>query len=179
VYVLPSFKDRGSVASKLLGDWQLNGIFSYFGATPLNVTSGVNTLGTAGANGQRPNLVAGVPIYLHTSDSTQHLNPAAFSLPAVGQLGNLRRGSIRGVPITNVDFSLNKNWRMRERYGLQFRAEFFNIFNHPNFNGFSTALNFEGNQTSTNFGHVTNSNFGTLTSTQSHREIQFGLKLTF
>jgi hypothetical protein len=179
VFVLPSFKGRGSLASKLLGDWQVNGIFSYFGPTPLNVTSGVNTLGLASGNNQRPNLVAGVPIYLHTSDKTLHLNPAAFSLPGVGQLGNLGRGSIRGTSITNVDFSLNKNWRIRERYGLQFRAEFFNLFNHPNFVAFDTAVNFEGNQTSANFGQSTNSSFGTLTDTQSHREIQFGFKFTF
>jgi len=179
VYVLPSFKDRSSVVSRILGDWQLNGIFSYFGALPLNVTSGVNTLGTAGANGQRPNLVTGVPIYLNTGDSTKHLNPAAFSLPGVGQLGNLKRGAIRGTSITNVDFSLNKNWRMRERYTIQFRAEVFNLFNHPNFVGFDSALDFEGNQSSANFGKVTNSNFGTLTRTQSHRELQFGLKFTF
>ncbi len=180
VYVLPSFKQWGSAARSALGDWQLNAIFSHFGATPLDITSGVNTIGTAASVGQRPNLVPGVPIYLHTSDRTQFLNPAAFALPGVGQLGSLGRGTIRGLPINNVDFSLNKNWRVRERASVQFRAEFFNLFNHPNFNGYNTALNFGGSVTDTaNFGRVTNSAFGTLTSTQSHREIQFGLKLNF
>jgi hypothetical protein len=179
VYVLPSFKNWGSVPSQVLGDWQLNGIFSYFGATPLDVTSGVNTLGIAAGTGQRPNRVPGVPLYLDTGDATLHLNPAAFSLPAPGQLGNLGRGAVRGKPITNVDFSLNKNWRMRERYNLQFRAEFFNLFNHPNFVGFNTALNFQGNRTQANYGSVQNAAFGTLNATQSHREVQFGLKFNF
>jgi Carboxypeptidase regulatory-like domain len=179
VYVLPRFSRWGSVAEHVLGDWQINGIFSYYGATPIAVTSEVNTMGTAQNVGQRPDLVLGVPVYLHTGDSTQHLNPAAFALPAVGRNGNLGKGAIRGKPITNLDFSLTKNWKVKERYGIQFRTEVFNLLNHPNFVGFSTALNFEGNQTQPNFGKPTNTAFGTLNSTQSHREIQFGLKFTF
>jgi len=179
VYSLPTFSHWGKAAEYTIGDWQLNGIFSYFGATPIELTSGVNTLGTASNNGQRPNLVQGVPVYLNTNDSIQHLNPAAFALPGVGQLGNLGKGAIRGKSITNVDFSLAKNWRFKERYGIQFRAEFFNIFNHPNFVGFNTALNFQGNQTQPDFGRPTNSAFGTLSATQSSREIQFGLKFNF
>src|SRR5256714_11630688 len=82
IYVLPSFKRWGAAANKALGDWQLNGIVSLFGGVPLNVVSGANTLGlAAGSSTQRPNLVPGVPIYLHTRDRTQYLNPAAFSLP--------------------------------------------------------------------------------------------------
>jgi hypothetical protein len=179
VYVLPTFANWGKAAEHVLGDWQLNGIFSYYGATPIDVTSGVNTLGSAAAVGQRPDLVLGVPIYLNTGDSTRHLNPAAFALPASGRLGSLGKGSIRGKPITNVDFSLAKNWRVKERYGVQFRAEFFNLLNHPNFVGFNTALQLQGNQTQPNFGQPQNSAFGTLNSTQSHREIQFGFKFTF
>jgi hypothetical protein len=88
-------------------------------------------------------------------------------------LGNLKRGAIRGKAINNVDFSLNKNWRMRERYGFQFRAEFFNFFNHPNFIGYDSSLQFDLN------GNVTNPGFGRLTRTQNHREIQLGIKFTF
>ena len=179
VYVLPRFSNWGEAAEHILGDWQINGIFSYFGATPIDITSGVNTLGTAENVGQRPDLVLGVPVYLNTGDSTQHLNPAAFALPAAGRNGNLGKGVIRGKSITNVDFSVSKNWRVKERYGIQFRTEFFNIFNHPNFTGFNTALNFQGNQTQTNFGQPQNSAFGTLNFAQRAREIQFGFKFTF
>ncbi len=165
VYVLPSFTRWGKAANHILGDWQLNGIASYFGATPIDVTTNVNTLGTAAAVGQRPNYT-GAPLYLNTGDSTRHLNPAAFAIPAAGQLGTLGKGSVRGKAITNIDFSLAKNWRFKERYGIQFRTEFFNVFNHSNFVGFITNMN-AGND------------FGTLTNTQSPREIQFGLKFTF
>jgi hypothetical protein len=179
VYQLPLFKNRGSAFSNILGDWQLNGILSHYGATPVDITSGVNTYGTAANFNPRPNLVPGVPIYLKTSDKTQWLNPAAFSIPGVGQLGSLGRGSIRGKPINNVDFSVVKNWRLKERYGLQMRGEMFNVFNHANFGGYSTNLAFQGNSTSPNFGSVQNGAFGTLNNAQAAREIQLGLKFSF
>ena len=164
VYGLPSFQQWGRAAELVLGDWQLNGIFSYFGATPIELITNENTIGVASAVGQRPNYT-GAPLYLNTGDPTQHLNPAAFAVPAAGQLGTLGKGSVRGKPITNVDFSLAKNWRFRERYGFQFRAEVFNLFNHPNFVGFDTALD--------------SSTFGRLNTAQSSREIQLGIKFTF
>jgi hypothetical protein len=164
VYVLPKFSGWGKAAEVLLGDWQLNAIASRFGATPIDITTGANTLGTASAVGQRPNYT-GAPLYLDTGDATRHLNPAAFARPAPGQLGTLGKGSVRGMPITNFDVSMAKNWRYRERYGFQFRAEFFNVFNHPNFVGFDTDIR--------------NSTFGTLNATQGSREVQLGIKFTF
>jgi hypothetical protein len=178
VYGLPSFKSWGW-ADHILGDWQINGIFSYYGNTPVDILSGANTFGTAGNVNPRPNLVEGVPIYLNTGDKTQWLNPAAFSLPGVGQLGSLGRGAIRGKPIHNVDFSIVKNWRFKERYGFQFRGEMFNVFNHANFGGYNNNLAFENNSTRVNFGQPTNGGFGTLGTAQAPREIQLGLKFTF
>ena len=164
VYVLPSFKQWGKAAEFALGDWQLNMIGSYFGATPIDITTGANTLGTASAVGQRPNYT-GAPLYLDTGDATRHLNPAAFARPAPGQLGSLGKGSVRGKSIMNVDFSVNKNWRFKERYGFQFRVEAFNLFNHANFVGFDTDIR--------------NGSFGTLNNAQASREVQLGFKFTF
>jgi hypothetical protein len=181
VYNLPSFKNWGTVANSVLGDWQFNAIASFLGGTPIDVTSGANTpgLGTAAPGGFRPDLVSGVPIYLDTGDPTQYLNPAAFALPAAGSFGNLGRGAIRLPSIENIDFSLSKNWKIRERYGLQFRSEFFNVFNHANFNGLDTGLSFQNTQSDPNFGKSQNSNFGRLGSNQGPRVIQFGLKFSF
>ena len=142
----------------------MNAIASYFGATPIDITTNANTLGTASAVGQRPNYT-GQPLYLHTGDSLDHLNPAAFARPAPGQLGTLGKGAVRGKPITNIDFSMAKNFRFKERYGFQFRAEFFNVFNHPNFVGFDT--------------NITSGTFGRLNAAQSSREVQLGIKFTF
>ncbi|HKS11336.1 MAG TPA: carboxypeptidase regulatory-like domain-containing protein [Pyrinomonadaceae bacterium] len=165
VYVLPSAKRWGRAADLALGDWQLNLIASYFGATPIELTTNANTIGTASAVGQRPNYT-GAPIYLNTSDATQFLNPAAFARPAPGQMGSLGKGSVRGKPISTVDFSTAKNWRFKERYGIQFRAEFFNLFNHTNFIGYNVDISQAGA-------------FGLLTATQAPREIQLGIKFTF
>lgn len=164
VYVLPSYKKWGRAADLLLSDWQVNGIGSYFGATPIDIIDGVNTIGTAAAVGQRPNYT-GAPLYINSNDSTKHLNPAAFATPAPGQLGTLGKGAVRGTAIQTIDFSLGKNWRIQERYGLQFRAEFFNLFNHTNFVGFDTDTR--------------NTSFGTLNAAQAPREIQLGIKFTF
>jgi hypothetical protein len=165
VYVLPSAKRWGRAADFALGDWQLNLIASRFGATPIEITTNANTIGTASAVGQRPNYT-GAPLYLDTSDATRFLNPAAFARPAPGQMGTLGKGSVRGKPITTVDFSMAKNWRFKERYGLQFRTEFFNLLNHTNFIGYNVDISQPGA-------------FGLLTATQAPREIQLGIKFTF
>jgi hypothetical protein len=164
VYVLPRFNQWGKTAEMILGDWQLNGIASYFGATPIEIVTGANNLGVASAVGQRPDYT-GAPLYLHTNDARQHLNPAAFAIPAAGRIGTLGKGSVRGTPITTIDFSLAKNWRFKERYGIQFRTEFFNIFNHTNFNGYDVDTR--------------NQSFGLLNSALAPREIQLGIKFTF
>jgi hypothetical protein len=129
--------------------------------------------------------VSGQPIYLGGSDPTNYLNPAAFSLPAPGTFGNLSRGLVRQPSLTNVDFSLNKNWTMAERYRLQFRAEFFNLLNHPSFNGFAnTPFNINNRVDSAGnalpgFVVTQRQGFGQLTSDRGPRNIQFGLKLNF
>jgi hypothetical protein len=179
VYVLPSWNALGEKGNFFLGDWQVNAIYSYFGATPVDVLSGFNTYGTAGNVNPRPNINTEVPTFVDGPDSTIWLNPNAFALPGIGQLGSLGKGAVRGKPINNLDLSLNKNWRFKERYSIQFRAEMFNAFNHPNFTGYLNNLNFQGNTTLPGFGTSTNKDFGTLNVVQSNREIQFGLKFLF
>jgi hypothetical protein len=164
VYVLPSLKRWGPIANGILGDWQLNGIVSLLSGVPVDLTSNTNTAGLASVT-QRPFIVPGQPIYLHGSDPRFYLNPAAFAVPSPGQFGNVGRGVVRAPGLENVDFSINKNWRVRERYGVQFRAEMFNAFNHVN------LINVDNNITSGTFGH--------LGADRGPREIQFGFKFTF
>jgi hypothetical protein len=178
VYVLPSFKKWGKAADAVMGGWQMNGILSYFGGVPADVYTGQNAnyfgvQNSNGSGGYRPNLVPGQPIYLHTSDGTQYINPAAFALPAPGTFGTLARGLVRQPGNTNVDFSMNKNFALTERYHLQLRAEFFNIFNHVNYNGFNNNV-FNGGVVVSR-----NNQFGFLNSDRGPRNIQFGVKMTF
>jgi hypothetical protein len=181
VYSLPSLQKWGKTANRILGDWQFNAIATFLGGVPTDVTSGANTAGLAAnaPGGFRPDLQAGVPIYLHTGDPTEYLNPAAFALPDAGKFGNLGRGAIRLPGIESIDFSLTKNWKVRERLGVQFRSEFFNLFNHANFNGLDGNLSFQNTLSDANFGKPQNANFGRLGSDLGPRVIQFGFKFSF
>ncbi|MGB9179964.1 MAG: carboxypeptidase regulatory-like domain-containing protein [Pyrinomonadaceae bacterium] len=174
-YGLPDFRRWGPVGDAVFGGWQFNTIASFLGGTPLNILSGVNTSGQQGATTQRPDLVTGVPIYLNTpGDPVQILNPAAFRIPAQGRVGSLGRNSVRGPGIKNIDFSLAKNWKFKERYGIQFRAEMFNIFNMVNFRAQNNSVAAGGIE-----NNLSNSGFGRASSTRGPREIQFGLKFNF
>src|SRR6185436_6760039 len=121
-------------------------------------------------------LVPGVPIYLN--NGINYLNPAAFRLPGEGKFGTLGRGVIRMPSRKNVDFSVNKNWRIGERYGIQFRTEVFNLYNRVNFTGIETAdLAFINNEKDEQFvkaGKSTSSGFGRFNRDAGPREIQFG-----
>jgi Carboxypeptidase regulatory-like domain/TonB-dependent Receptor Plug Domain len=186
VYSLPSFKSLGSVANAILGDWQFNAIGSFVGGAPLDVfysNGGNNVAGIAtspGGSGFRPNLVPGVPVYIRdSSDGAAIINPAAFALPGAGQFGSLGRGAIRQPRTENIDFAVVKNWRARDRFGIQLRTEMFNVFNHTNFNLFSNNLDYQILSSAVNFGQSRSPNFGKATSAARPREIQFGLKFTF
>lgn len=118
--------------------WQLNTIITVQSGRPISILTDAG-----GVNGnfvQRPDVVPGVsPILPHWTPSTGYLNPLAFSYPQVtaadpsGLFGDLGRDQVFGPGFWNIDFSTTKNFQLRENLVLQFRAEFFNIFNHPNF----------------------------------------------
>jgi hypothetical protein len=128
-YDLPSWK----ALRKFGSGWELNTIITVQSGRPIPIANSTDTSGRFYFN-QRPNVVPGVnPILSHWTPSTGYLNPLAFVQPAYGTFGDLGRDSIFGSGLSNVDFSVTKNTRLAERINLQLRAEFFNIFNHPNF----------------------------------------------
>ena len=71
--------------------------------------------------------------FLHTGDRRYFLNPAAFTIPAPGQFGNLGRFPVHGPGMAQVDFTVQKKFPITERVNLEFRSEFYNILNHTNF----------------------------------------------
>jgi hypothetical protein len=81
--------------------------------------------------------------------------------------------------VKSVDFSMARNWAVGERYGLQFRAEFFNLFNHANLTGVDANLSFQNTRSDANFGRPQNPSFGRLTSDLGPRVVQFGFKFTY
>ncbi len=82
----------------------------------------------------RPDVVSGQPLYLYgpSYPGGKAFNPQAFAVPASGQ-GDLGRNALRGFGAWQNDFTLRRQFPIAERIALQFRAEFFNVFNHPNF----------------------------------------------
>jgi hypothetical protein len=104
--------------------------------------------------------------------------------PPLGQFGNMGRNTFPDTGFRNVDFSVAKNWHFGERLRAQFRAEFFNIFNHPNFAvpTNTTGPNGAGGNGDAIFLGPTApaANAGQIFSTvSSSRQIQFGLRLSF
>ena len=160
-------------ASRLIGGWQVNGIFSLqsgYPFTPMLLTDNSNT-GTSLLGifaGDRPNLL-GDPT-LDSPDPSGWFNTDAFAVPTFGSFGNAGRNILTGPGFRNVDFSLLKSTALGETLDLQFRAEFFNLFNHPNFD---LPDPFVG---STNFGRISSARSGL---SGDARQIQFALKLIF
>jgi hypothetical protein len=120
---------------KWLGSgWQINGLTVMRSGVSVNVVTSRDMAGIGSTTGQRPNLVPGVSVRpSNYSIPGNQINFAAFSMPAAGTFGNAGRNLLKGPAVYNWDFSLFKNFRVKEGQTLQFRAEMFNIFNTPQF----------------------------------------------
>jgi hypothetical protein len=120
--------NNGGISDFILGGWQNNGIlFTQSGLwfSPVLQTSTTNT-GTS----SRPNIIGPV-VYPHTL--LHWFNPSAFATPAPYTYGNAGRNTLLGPGRTNFDWSLFKNFPVREQMLFQLRFEAFNVFNHPQF----------------------------------------------
>ena len=165
--------DWSGVTNTVLGNWQvtlIERITSGF-AVPLidsNNQSGVFfNNGGNGNNFTRPDQVAGCDTTAGSHSALVYINPSCFVAAPVGQLGDANRVPVTGPGFVNTDFSIIKQFALpREGMGLNFRAEFFNLFNHAQF-GFPVA-------------DIAAPGFGSVNSTVNNpRLVQFGLKLTF
>jgi Carboxypeptidase regulatory-like domain/TonB dependent receptor len=121
-------------AHAVLGDWSIDSLLTARSAPPLNVAGLTVFIGGTRFSG-RPNLVPGVPVYLTGPQfpGGVALNPAALVNNPAGQQGNLARNQLRLFGEWQENFALRRQFKLHENVALQFRAEFFNIFNHPNF----------------------------------------------
>ncbi len=163
----------GGAESKLLGGWQLNAITTLLCGFPFTPVIGSNRSGDGDTrNPDRPSLNPAFTRPCHPGASRSNGSIRTPScLPAAGTYGNLGRGVFSGPGLADLDFSLFKNTAISERARLQFRAEFFNVLNHPNF-GTPNATVFSSGAINASAGLIT-----TLATTP--RQIQFGLKLIF
>ncbi|MDE3188685.1 MAG: TonB-dependent receptor [Acidobacteriota bacterium] len=203
------YMNRGGLVNAVLGDWSTNWIVTLQGGQPLNFGCPTGTTSGTGCNtmlvkGQSPQL----GIKVKTIDGKPRPfwinNPSAYTQPC--QLGGTpsnpvpipnspsgcvpltgaaalggKAGPIPGPGFHRLDFSTFKGFQLNERFSMQFRAEFFNILNHPNFN----APNFGGNGVVAigGSGNIFDPHFGELGSTRDApydpRQIQLALKLYY
>jgi Carboxypeptidase regulatory-like domain len=203
VYELPYGKGKhfGSnanpVAQAVLGNWQVAGVTTAHSGEAFDVLLNFDPTNT-GAFPPRPDIlhnpkdfsfnVAGQAALGCSKPGRQThdcwFNQAAFTLPPLApgqsnarQFGDAGRAILRGPDLVNFDFSTYKTFPLSERFGLVFRAEFFNIFNHPNFN--LPNVGSGGGSSGAGFSNAAGGAAITQTIPDNQREIQFGLKLQF
>ena len=138
---LPFLRNSPTWYGRILGNWQANGITTLMSGTPFTVydSQDVSLQGQApeisGFSSNRPDVVGNpnagprTPQEWFNTSAFRRLNPVTQA----GQFGNEGRNIVTGPPLQQWDFSLFKNIPIRESKNLQFRAEFFNVFNHANF----------------------------------------------
>jgi hypothetical protein len=158
--------------SKLASGWRVSTLGILRSGVADTVYIGTNTFGNGDFINQRPNCVAGLTPYADPQTVTNWLNPAAFSMPMAGTFGNCGRNTIYGPNFRNVDFSVLKETKLGQSRNLEFRAEFFNILNHPAFAQPDTAF---GTPT---FGEIFNT-LGRTLGAGTSRQIQFVLRFSF
>jgi hypothetical protein len=117
----------------ILRNWSLDGILLARTATPVNVTI-TRQFGLDSASA-RPDPVEGEDAYIQDPAVAggRRINPAAFVVPAEARQGVLGRNRLRGFASTQLDFGVQRKFNLTERVNIQWKAEFFNVFNHPNF----------------------------------------------
>jgi hypothetical protein len=166
----------------LLGGWGLDG--RAMARTSFPVTLQGNLITDSGSGSQYYsglNLVSGVPIYVYGSQypGGRAINKAAFTAPSSATSGTAPRNFARGFGATQVNLAVRRNLHLTREANLQFRAEAFNLLNHPNFGYIDTSY------TSATFGQVTNmlnQSLGTMASQYQQggpRSLQLALKLVF
>ena len=205
----PPFAVRSTASRWLLSNWQVAGIIVAMSGLPIDIvdTNAGSFYGLSNGNNplSRPNWAPGATHSAATSNIPPgyFFNPFAFARPIVqtGQLipssqgmaiagergtdiGNVGRNVLRGSQQANVDFSVLKHFPFGESRNIEFRAEFFNLFNHVNFaNPLSNFNAVPSTSINPNTGQIMNNNpgdFGRIVSTSNNpRLIQFAVKLSF
>jgi hypothetical protein len=181
-FVANAIYDLPFKGNRLVSGWKLAPILTIQSGNPFNVvlaTTGTNGVG----NTVRPNLIG--PVQISGNPAQWITNAAtAFSVPAANSFGNLGRNAFYGPGFANVDLALIKNTKITERVNVQFRADAFDLFNHPNFgnpggaNGFAVLPATLNATTLASFTTITSTRFPTADSGSS-RQLQLALKLQF
>jgi hypothetical protein len=170
VYALPLGKGKSYLGNAnpflqaVAGNWNLGSIFYVRSGLPINVLAG-SDVANVGSISERAKRIGTSP-YAATQSPGNWLNHAAFTLPTAYTFGNEGRNDLVGPAYRDIDFNAAKNFPLWESTTLQFRAEFFNVFNQTNYANPAATVNA--------------STFGKITGAEgAGREVQFALKVLF
>ncbi len=167
LWQIPSAPLHG-LASKLVNGWELTAITNWRSGYPYSIFSNVDN-SLSGVGSDRADYLGGSPRLdsgrSHGELIQEYFNVAAFAPNAIGSFGNSGKNILRGPRSFSTDMGLLKNFSLVERVSLQFRAEFFNVFNNVNF---GNPQNYLGS-----------SSTGRITSAADPRILQLALKLSF
>jgi hypothetical protein len=176
---IPTPSSLISPVKAIVGNWEMGGILTLASGTPFTVLVAGDPLGMGTTDPyQYPDKVSGAGCTnpVNPQNASNYVKLECFQAPSIStQLGNAGRNSAIGPGLIDLDFSLFKNIPIHEALKAQFRAEFFNITNRPNFtspNDNRVILNPDGTQASASAGAITLMN-------TSSRQIQFALKFTW
>jgi hypothetical protein len=172
VYDIPFFAVSNPIVRGIFTQWQANGIVTLQTGLPFNVTTGTDTANTASSGTYRPDLVHAASDTCGRGHLIGCIDATAFTVsdlypivPGNYAYGNAGRNLLHGPGAETVNFSVFKNFPIRERLKFQIRFETFALFNHANFANPSATVN--------------TSAFGNITSATGNRNIQLGAKLQF
>jgi hypothetical protein len=175
-YEIPNLENAGRLLHVFASGWGVAGVARFTSGLPVTLLNNNDTslLGTI-PNGINNNGVdtpnwSGSSLHIKTNPRSGQFvfDPAQFSLPALGSMGNARRRFFSGPGMKNIDATLSRSFLVRENRALEFRAEAFNVFNHAQFFG---AASVEGN--------ISSSSFGQAVSAMPPRLLQFALRYRF
>ncbi|HYR83158.1 MAG TPA: TonB-dependent receptor [Terriglobia bacterium] len=187
VYDLPFGNTQNRTLHAIAAGWQLSGILTLQTGPPFTVFSGRDESNTGGgATQDRPNLIGNPNIpnpgpdrWFNTctllANGTQRNclpgDTPAWQINAISTFGNAGRNILRSDGLKNIDVGLSRSFRFTERVALQFRSEFFNVTNHPNF--------VQPNQSAASGSFATVSRAAFQSQTGAQRQIQFAAKVVF
>jgi hypothetical protein len=185
---------KSQFVKALLGGWATDLIVRAQSAAPFSISSGTEIDELGRSVQRRVNVTPGIPIYVddpqvpggkRLNNSVDPARPGCrgpFCPAPAGQQGNLGRNSLRGFPFQQIDFALRRQFNLTERVHIQFRAEAFNLLNHPNFalpeNSLTSALFGQSTRTFAT-GLSSGAGLNPLYQVGGPRSIQFALRLGF
>jgi hypothetical protein len=176
IYDLPFGPGKKYLSSGVLGNivggWRVSGILTMMTGTPFNVTGG-SALNTPGSN-QTADQVAPVQILHGINTGNPWFSPTSFVAQTQnGVFGNVGRNALTGPGFFNLDASLSRVFRVKERYSLEVRAEGFSFTNNPQFSNPNASVNnYSADPSKNTFGVITGTNGG-------NRVMQLGMKFNF